>query len=140
MEKVLSEKGKHVLRFEPGEDVTLNLLTFAMNNDIKAAWFSGIGSSREVELGYYDWPDKEYKKQVFHEEMEVISLVGNVGILEKGPVVHAHGSFGLPDYRVIGGHVHRLITNTTVEIYLEEMDGTLKRSYDEDTGLNLFNS
>ena len=140
MERIFSDDRHEVLRFESGEDVTLNLVNFVLEEEIKAAWISGIGSASEVELGYYYLPDKEYQKQVFTGDIEIVNLTGNVGILNRGPATHLHGAFGLSDYRVVGGHVHRLISNTTVEMYLEKMDGVLKRRYDIGTGLNLFKS
>lgn len=140
MERIFSDDRHEVLRFEPSEDVTLNLVNFVLEEKIEAAWISGIGSASEVELGYYYLPEKEYQKKVFTEDMEIVNLTGSVGLLDDGPAIHLHGAFGLSDYRVVGGHVHRLISNTTVEVYLEKMDGTLKRSYDEDTGLNLLKS
>lgn len=140
MEVVFSDKKQDVLRFDPDEDAVLSLVKHVLEEKISAAWISGIGSAREVELGFYDKFDKEYRKQVFNEEMEVVNLSGNVGILNKKPVVHLHGSFGLYDYRVVGGHVHSLIVNTTVEMYLDKIDGVLKRGYDGNTGLNLFKS
>jgi len=140
MEVVFSDKKQDVLRFDSDEDVALSLVKYVMEEKIGAAWVSAIGSAKEIELGFYDKFYKEYRRQVFNEEMEVVNLSGNVGILNKKPAVHLHGSFGLHDYRVVGGHVHSLIVNTTVEMYLDKMDGVLKRDYDGNTGLNLFKS
>jgi len=140
MEVVFSDKRQDVLRFDPNEDVALSLVKHVLEGKIDSAWVSGLGSAKEVELGFYDKYEKEYRRQIITEEMEVINITGNTGILDKKPAVHLHGSFGLSNYGVVGGHVHSLIVNTTVEMYLDKIDGVLKRGYDGDTGLNLFKS
>jgi uncharacterized protein len=137
MERVLSDDKNVVLRFDPGEEIVSGLLSFAESGGVDAASVSGIGSAREVELGFYDLPTKEYLKKVFSEPMEVISISGDVGILGTNPAIHLHGSFGTRDYQVIGGHVHRLVVNTTLELMLDIIGGELKRAHDDNTGLNL---
>ena len=70
MEVVFSDKRQDVLRFDPDEDAVLSLVKHVLEEKISAAWISGLGSAREVELGFYDKYDKEYRRQVFNEEME----------------------------------------------------------------------
>ena len=137
MELVLSDDGKMIVRFDPGEEVFSGVIKFAKESGINAAFVSGLGSAREVELGFYDVDKKEYQKTVFSEPMEVLGITGNVGLLDTEVTAHLHGSFGLSDYQMIGGHIHRLVVNTTVELVLHTMGGELKREYDEDTGLDL---
>lgn len=127
-----------VLRFEPGEEVIGALTDFVKREGINSAWISALGSAKEVKLGFYDARKKEYQKKSFNEVLEVVDLTGNVGILDGEPSIHIHGSLGAADYKVVGGHVHRLVVNTTVEMHLLKMDAELKRRYDESTGLNLF--
>lgn len=137
MELVLSDDEKMVVRFDSGEEVFSGLVNFAKDRGIDAAFVTGLGSAKEVELGFYDADKKEYQKTVFSEPMEVLEIVGNLGILETEVTAHLHGSLGLSNYQMIGGHIHRLIVNTTVEIMIDTMGGEINRKYDEGTGLNL---
>jgi len=140
VESVLTDDEKVVLRFDPGEEVFSGLVRFAKEAGIDAALVSGLGSSSEVELGFYDKDEKEYQKTSFIEPMEILNITGNVGLLDTEITVHLHGSFGLPNYQMIGGHIHRLVVNTTVELMLDTMGGEINREYDEETGLNLLAS
>ena len=51
--------------------------------------------------------------------------------------LHAHGSFGRTDFSVIGGHVFKLVTLATCEIFLIKLDGEMKRKNNPDLQLNL---
>lgn len=137
MQLVLSDDEKMVVRFDPGEEIFSGLVNFAKERGIDAAFISGVGSASEAELGYYDADKKEYQKMIFKEPMEVLSVTGNIGILDTQVVVHLHGSLGLSNYQMIGGHIHKLVVNRTVEIMIDTMGGEMKRAYDEETGLNL---
>lgn len=143
MERILEEGSRIVVRFDPDEEVVQELVGFLEDRRggaepaIGAGLISAIGSAKEVELGFYDVLSKEYKKRTFREALEVVNLTGNIGVFDGSPAVHMHGIFCGAGYGAIGGHVHRLVVNTTVEMLIESMSGELSRSYDENTGLNL---
>ena len=140
MESVLTDDEKMMVRFDADEEVLSGLVKFTKGAGIDAAFVLGLGSAKEVELGFYDADKKEYQKTVFSEPMEVLNITGNIGLLGTKVIVHLHGSFGLSNYKMIGGHIHRLVVNTTVEIMLDTMGGEINRMYDENTGLNLLSS
>ncbi len=137
MKHILSDVCYEVVRFELGDDVIDELARFARGKKIHAAWISGIGSSKTVELGFYDIETKEYRNKRFGETMEILHIAGNVGKLGNELVVHLHAEFARPDYSVVGGHVHGLTANATVEMILYKMDGVLERAHDSLVGLNL---
>ena len=140
MQQVLVDEDNMVLRFDPDEEVISSFLEFVGESGVDAALVSGIGSAKEVELWYYDAPKKEYQKKVFGEPLEVVGISGNVGLFDGAPATHLHGLFSRSDYSVVGGHIHRLVVNMTVEIMLDTVGGELKREFDEETGLNLLTS
>ena len=137
MELVLSDDEKIVVRFDSGEEIFSGLTQFAKTIGLDSVFVSGLGSAKEVELGFYNAEKKEYEKTVFSEPVEILSIEGNIGLLDTEPIVHLHGTFGLPNFQVIGGHIHRLVVSSTAELMLDSMGGELKRSFDEETGLNL---
>jgi len=140
MELASSDDEKMAIRFDPGEEVVSGLISFAKDSGIDAAFISGIGSASEVELGFYNALKKKYRKTVFTEPLEVLDMTGNLGLLDTEITVHLHGSFGRPNFEMLGGHIHRLVVNTTVEVMLDTMGGEMRRAYDEETGLNILSS
>jgi len=140
MKHILSTKEEEVIRFDPGDDVIAGILSFAEDRKIHSAWVSIIGSTKNVELGFYDMPSREYKNKVFDEVMEIVSASGNFGHLEGKPVVHIHGSFSRPDFTTHSGHIHKLVANATAEVYLKRIDNKLEREYNEAVGLNTLKS
>ncbi|MCL5006989.1 MAG: DUF296 domain-containing protein [Patescibacteria group bacterium] len=137
MKQVLISGDTAVLRFNLGEEIISGLEDFAARQNIAAATVSGTGSASEVELGYYDINAKEYKKKTFSEKMETVGLLGNIALLDGKPSAHIHGTFANKDYQLIGGHVHRLVVNATMETAVNRLAGAIKRERDPEIGLNL---
>lgn len=140
MKYITSGKEKNVLCFELGDDVLVGLLEFAKKNNIQAAWVWMIGSTKELELGFYDIKLKEYQRRKFEDAMEIINISGNIGTFENKPVCHLHGSFAGRDYKLLGGHIHKLVANATVEVFVNKIEGSLVREYNGEIGLNLLKS
>ena len=88
-------------------------------------------------LGYYDFQTRNYKFEVFSEDLEILSLSGNISSMNKAPLPHAHVTLGRRDFTVIGGHLDDGSFANMVEIGLSSLPGKLAKSRDEDVGLNL---
>lgn len=136
MKVILKDGRRHVLRFDKGEEVISGLLNFATENNIKAAYFSGIGACDTFELGFYNDYLKEYRHKPFLKSCEIISLTGNIATLNGAPAVHAHGVFGDSDFVTVGGHVFKINVSVTCEVFLINMDGELKRENNQAFNLN----
>lgn len=137
MKVVLQDSPRYVLRFDKGEEVFQELIGFAEKNQITAAVFWGIGTVSEADLGFYNPFLKQYRSKPVVENFEIISLTGNLATLNGKPTVHAHGSFGRTDFSVIGGHVFKLVTLATCEIFLIKLTGEIRRKNHPDFQLNL---
>ncbi|MCL5016489.1 MAG: DNA-binding protein [Patescibacteria group bacterium] len=137
MKLVLSSGDVFVLRFDSGEEIISWLIRFTQENKITAAAISGIGSSKEAELGYYDIAAKEYRKKIYSRELEVVGLSGNISVLNNEPVIHLHGVLSNENYDTVGGHIHRLVVSATIEITIMVLRGEIHRKPDSETGLNL---
>jgi len=136
--KLVLQDGRHsLLRFDKCEDVIEGILKFMEKRKILACTFNGIGSAFEIELGYYNQHSKEYQRKFFVEDLEIISLAGNGSLLGGKPAIHAHGSFGRKDYSIIGGHIFKLLTLVTCEIFLLSLEGKMERKNNSDWNLNL---
>src|SRR5262245_25503646 len=94
------------LIFETGDQVIKTLQAFARDQQLACSHFTAIGAFREVTLGYFNWEKKDYKRIPVHEQVEVLSLVGDVARDEKGqPQLHAHVVVGRSDGSAHGGHL-----------------------------------
>lgn len=126
-----------VLVFETGDEVTAGLLDFAKQHKLAAAHFTAIGAFQDLTLGYFDWQRKEYEKIAVREQVEVLSLVGNIVETEKGPKLHAHVVVGKRDGSAHGGHLVDAHVRPTLEVVLVESPSHLQRRHDDASGLAL---
>jgi uncharacterized protein len=127
-----------VLRLEQGDDILKTLRQFAEAKRIKAAFFEGIGSLYQAKLGHYDFQDtKTYKYETFKEDLEILSLSGNVSTMNHKALPHAHATLGRRDFSVLGGHLEQGSLANMVEVNLTTLPGKLQKAKDNDIGLNL---
>jgi predicted DNA-binding protein with PD1-like motif len=125
--------------FDSGDEAIAGLTAFAKEHRLKASHFTGIGAFREAILGYFDWTTKDYKRITVDEQVEVLSLIGDVALKDGTPVVHAHVVLGKSDGTAHGGHLLSGIVRPTLEIVLEESPAHLRRTLDHESGLPLIN-
>lgn len=110
---------------------------FAVEQKINGASFTAIGASGEVILSYYNLTEKKYEDHILKEEMEIVSVTGNIAWMKNTPVIHAHGVFADKGLTTRGGHIKKLIVSATCEVSLFLFDEPAHRCFDETTGLNL---
>jgi predicted DNA-binding protein with PD1-like motif len=128
----------YILVFDTGDEVASGLQAFAAEKKIAAAGFTAIGALEKVELGYFNWAKKDYVKIPLPEQVEVLSLVGDVSEDEKGGVqVHAHIVVGTSDGSARGGHLLKALVRPTLEVVLTESPAHLRRRHDPESGLAL---
>lgn len=123
--------------FETGDEVASGLAEFAKAHRLSASHFTAIGACRDVTLGYFDWEKKDYKRIRVNEQVEVLSLVGDVAIDKEEPKVHAHLVIGKSDGTAHGGHLLEAHVRPTLEVILVESAGDLHKSYDPRSKLDL---
>jgi hypothetical protein len=99
-----------------------------------------IGAVTRACLGIYHQQDREYRRIIINEPLEIVSFSGNISMKEGQPFVHAHVLFSDNKGTTYGGH---LVPGTVVfacEFVIESFEGPeLSREYDEETGLHLWN-
>lgn len=133
----LKSGGTFVLVFRTGDEAVSRLLDFARENDIQSAFFFGLGAFERVTFAYFDLAEKEYKHVPVDEQVEVMSITGNISRSEGKPKVHAHVVIGKRDGTALGGHLINGIVRPTLEIFMTVSETPLKRSRDEATNLQL---
>ncbi len=125
------------LVFDTGDEFMSELTSFAKENDLSAASFTAIGAFSGAILGYFVMEKKEYKEIPVDEQVEVLSLVGDVALFEGEPQLHAHVVVGRSDGTTRGGHLLEAHVQPTLEVVLVESPEHLRRETDEETGLPL---
>jgi predicted DNA-binding protein with PD1-like motif len=138
--QIHEERGQKTfaLVFDTGDEIMAGLTGFAKANDLAAASLTAIGAFSDATLGYFDMERKEYKKIPVDEQVEVLSLVGDIAPKEDGePQVHAHVVVGKSDGTAGGGHLLEAHVRPTLEVVLTESPEHLQRKTDEETGLAL---
>ena len=137
--KVLNENGERTFAviFESGDEALSGLTRFAEEQNLTASRFTAIGAFSEVVLGYFDWDKKDYERIPVNEQVEVLSLIGDVALDGTRPKVHAHVVLGLRDGTARGGHLLEARVRPTLEVILTESPGYLKRAFDPESGLAL---
>src|SRR5947209_13627844 len=95
------------------------LADFAREQGLSAAHFPAIGAFERGVIGYFDWQKKDYKKIPVAEQVEVVSLLGDVARTEKGEaMVHAHIVLGRSDGTALAGHLLEGHVRPTLEVIL----------------------
>jgi predicted DNA-binding protein with PD1-like motif len=137
--KLLDATGQKTfaLVLDKGDEVVAELTAFAKAESVTAAHFTAIGAFSAVTLGYFERASKEYLKIPVREQVEVLSLIGDIAIAAKGPQVHAHVVIGGRDGSARGGHLLDARVWPTLEVILVESPRHLHRRHDADSGLAL---
>ena len=137
MQVVVSEQGRFVLNMARGEELLATLMAWLKSEGVTGATFTGLGAADSLELAYYNLGTKTYERHTVEEEVEILSLTGNVATLKGEVALHIHGVFGRKDLSTFGGHLFSLKVSGACEIHLATFAKPFVRMYDEATGLNL---
>ena len=131
------DKGHYFVRLDKDEDLFSSLVDFAKRESLVCGALSGIGALKDCELGFYHLHEKAYDRRLFKEEMELLSLEGNLSLWQGEPFLHIHTVLGGPDFRCFGGHLFSAKIAVTCEIQFRSLDLRLERKPDAEIGLNL---
>src|SRR4051794_6154213 len=120
--KLLTDRAEktYAVIFETGDEAMAGLVQFAQDHRLAASHFTAIGAFSEATLGYFDWEKKDYRKIPIREQVEVLSLVGDVALEKGDPKVHAHVVVGKADGTAHGGHLLEARVRPTLEVILVE--------------------
>ena len=106
--KLLNQSGglrTFAVVFGVGEDPVKGLAQFARDHGIIGAQFTGIGALSRAVIGYFEWERKDYTKMIVEEQVEVLTLAGNIGRKNGDAALHAHIVLGCSDGSARGGHL-----------------------------------
>lgn len=138
--RVLSESGGltvHAVIMDKGDEPMTELRRWAEEQGVGAASLTGIGAFSGATLGYFDPGRGDYLRIPVGEQVEVLSLTGDVALADGRPQVHAHVVVGLRDGTTRGGHLLEARVWPTLEIVVQESPAWLRKRHDPETGLTL---
>jgi len=137
--KILTSHAERTIAvvFDPGEEVIKPLTYFAQEHNIRAARFTAIGAFSDAQLGYFDLETKEYIRIPVDEQVEVLSLIGDIAMEDNRPRLHAHVVVGKRDGSAHGGHLLSAHVRPTLEVLLIESPSYLVRRFNPTYGLGL---
>ena len=122
---------------DTGDEVIGELGKFVREQEVEAASLTAIGAFSRAVLGYFQWETKQYKKIPVGEQVEVLSLLGDVAVGGEGPTLHLHAVLGKADGTVVGGHLIEAHVRPTLEVILIQPPSYLRKRKDPETGLAL---
>jgi uncharacterized protein len=137
--KQIEKKPKtFVLIFEIGDEIASVLQQFAKQQGLGGSSFKAIGALSYVKLGWFNWETQKYEPaSILHEQVELLSLIGDIALLDRVPQVHAHVVVGRRDGTAHGGHLLEARVRPTCELILTESPTHLQKKLDPKSGLAL---
>ncbi|WBY02020.1 DNA-binding protein [Ramlibacter tataouinensis] len=125
------------LVFDKDDEVIATLQRFATEHELVASRFTAIGALSGAVLGYFDWDRKAYDRIPVDEQVEVLSLIGDIALDGTQPRAHAHAVLGRRDGSTVGGHLLVATVRPTLEVILVESPSYLVKRCDPESGLAL---
>jgi predicted DNA-binding protein with PD1-like motif len=128
--KIADEAGlaTYALIFAEGDEAAAELSRFARETGVTGAQLSGVGAASRGVVGWFDFEAKAYEPIRIDEQVEVVSLLGDVATTEDGaPQVHAHVVLAKRGGGAYGGHLLELHVRPTLEVIVTETPTHLRK-------------
>jgi uncharacterized protein len=123
--------------FRPGDEPYAGLTQFAADQHIQSAHFTAIGGFKDARLAWFDLDRKMFRVIPIDQQVEVVSLVGDIALLDGKPQVHMHCVVAYPDGTTRGGHILGAHVTPLLEVFVTADPVTLVKKRDPDRGLTL---
>lgn len=122
---------------DKGDEALASITEAARKHSLDAAQITAVGAFAQAEVGYFDRDKRDYDRIRVDEQVEVLSVLGDIADKDGAPVVHAHAVLGRRDGSVVGGHLLSAQVWPTLEVILTEVAPALAKRVDPETGLAL---
>jgi len=127
-----------VLIFDTGDEIASLLKQFAAGQGLAGSRFKAIGALSYAQLGWFNWETKKYAPAcVLDEQVELLSLIGDIALRDGEPQVHAHVVVGRSDGAAHGGQLLEARVRPACELILTESPIRLQKKYDPKAGIAL---
>lgn len=123
---------------ETGDEIAVELKQFAKEQGLGGSSFKAIGALSRAKLGWFNWETKKYEPaSVLNEQIELLSMIGDIALKDGEPQVHAHLVVGRKDGTAHGGHLLEAHVRPTCELILTESPAHMEKKIDPESGLAL---
>ena len=128
----------YILRLERGELIHETIQSFCREHQVSNASLCGIGSIENPRLAHYAVEGKQFTERALVGIYEITSLLGNVGLLDQQPMSHLHITVSDALMRAYGGHLVTGASSATLEIFLQDLQTSYTKRFDDAVGLNVW--
>jgi uncharacterized protein len=138
--RLLSENGgakNYAIILAKGDEVMSGLTDFARQNKVTSASFTAIGAFSHATVAWFDDGRKEFKLIPIKQQVELVSMIGDIALVNDQPAVHTHVALASSDGTVRGGHVINAFVFPTLELFMTVYPTALHKQLDDATGLKL---
>lgn len=138
--KLLADNGavkRYAVVLAKGDEVMSGLTDFARQNKVTSASFTAIGAFSGATIAWFDDSKKEFKLNTIDQQVELVSMIGDIALSGDQPVVHTHVAVASSDGAVKGGHLIEAHVFPTLELFLTVYPTALHKQLDSETGLKL---
>ena len=136
--KVWELPAAYVIRLNRGDEVIESLRSFAEGHGCGGSILMGLGALSEATVGFYDRNLRQYRKDTFHEDLEICQMSGSLSTMEDlSPYIHLHVTLGRADLSTLGGHLFRGTVSVTGEFYALKTGGEILRAFDPGESFHL---
>jgi predicted DNA-binding protein with PD1-like motif len=136
--QIATEPSTFALILDTGDEILSSVRAFAQQHQLSGSSFKAIGALSQVKLGWFNWETKKYQTAVaLDEQVELLSLIGDVALRDGEPQVHAHLIVGRADGTAHGGHLLSATVRPTCELILTESPQHLQKQFDSESGIAL---
>jgi predicted DNA-binding protein with PD1-like motif len=125
------------VRLTSGEHAADGVMAVLKKENVGYATLTGLGAVRWARLAYWNSATREYEPHDIEEQLEVVSLVGNVTLRDGEPFLHWHVSLGRHDLTLLGGHFLDATVHPNFEVWLQVESSPIHRRVEADSGLAL---
>jgi predicted DNA-binding protein with PD1-like motif len=100
--------------------------------------FEAIGALSHAKLRWFNWETKKYDPAcILDEQVELLSLIGDIALRDGEPQVHTHVVVGRSDGTAHGGHLLEARVRPTCELIVTESPTVLQKRFDPKSGIAL---
>lgn len=128
---------EYAVIFRPGDEPYAGLTEFAAEHHIHSAHFTAIGGFSDARLAWFDLDKKMFRVIPIDAQVEVVSLTGDIALLDGKPQVHMHCVVAYPDGTTRGGHILGAHVSPLLEVFVTADPVKLTKKRDPDKGLML---
>ena len=126
------------LIFGKDDEVMSGLADWAKREGVLGGHFEAIGAFSSALFGWFDKDMRAYRNVPIDEQVECVSLNGDLGQVDGKPALHIHGCVATRDGTVKGGHLLSAVAWPTLEVFVTETAVPLPKQEDPETTLELF--